>query len=185
MANNEVLIPLIGPSTNAFARLAFIETGQSGVFRATFEVVGGDQTAPSQQASIAAAVSRLAQADRPLQINTSTTPTVQPSATNNGLISIGTKASGNQTYTLPAAQTAGFIFTFVCGSAAGELLVNPVGTDTISIKASEGGASVVTAAGVGIKNTAATNVLNDHITLVSDGVSQWWTIAESGIWASQ
>jgi hypothetical protein len=185
MPNNQILIPVAGVSTNQFLRMTLIESGQSGLFRATFDIVGSDQTAPSLQASIVAAASRLAQADRPLQINTSTTPTVQPSATNNGLISIGTKASGNQTYTLPAAQTAGFIFTFVCGSAAGELLVNPVGTDTISIKASEGGASVVTAAGVGIKNTAATNVLNDHITLVSDGVSQWWTIAESGIWASQ
>jgi len=185
MANNEVLIPVQSPSTNAFIRVAFIETGQSGVFRPTFEVVGFDAVGPALQASILAAASRLAAADRPLQINTSTTPTVQPSATNNGLISIGTKASGNQTYTLPAAQVAGLIFTFVCGSAAGEILVNPVGTDTISIQATNGGASVVTAAGIGIKNTAATNVLNDRVTLVSDGVSQWWAIEQAGIWATQ
>ncbi len=106
-------------------------------------------------------------------------------AAQSGLVNIATAASGNQTWTLPSAATAGLIYTFICGNAGGEILVNPITAQTISIKASEGGANVTTAGGTGIKNTAATNVLNDQVTLVSDGVTGWWMIAQSGTWASQ
>ena len=104
-----------------------------------------------------------------------------------GRVIIATLGSGTQTFTLPLTTVAaGLSYTFVCGSAAGEILITPNAADQISIKATgDQGASVVPAAGTGVKNTAATNVLNDHITLVSDGVSLWYTIGQSGIWASQ
>lgn len=102
-----------------------------------------------------------------------------------GEVFIGTEA-GVQTYTLPIATTAGLRYTFVAGNAGGEVLVTPNAADSIKCKATvDQGASVAPVAGTGIKNTAATNVLGDNITLVSDGVSAWYMVAQSGIWASQ
>ena len=103
-----------------------------------------------------------------------------------GLTMIATKASATQTFVLPSAATAGLFFTFICGSASGEILIDPAGSENITTKATnDAGASVAPAGGTGIKNTAATNVLNDYLTLVSDGVDTWYTVAQSGIWASQ
>lgn len=103
-----------------------------------------------------------------------------------GKVFIATKASATQTFTLPIATTEGMEFVFIAGSAAGEILVTPNAADTMLIKATEdAGASILTAAGAGIKNTAATNVIGDHIHLISDGVSQWYMIGQSGIWAAQ
>lgn len=97
-----------------------------------------------------------------------------------------TKASATQTETLPAATNSGVYYTFVCGHASGEILIDPNGTDTIKCKATnDAGASVAPAGGTGIKNTAATNIIGDYITLVADGVSQWDCVGQSGIWASQ
>jgi len=103
-----------------------------------------------------------------------------------GKTMIATKASATQTFVLPSAATAGMFFTFVCGSASGEILIDPDGTETILTKATnDAGASVAPAGGTGIKNTAASNVIGDYLTLVSDGVSKWYTVAQSGVWASQ
>lgn len=98
-----------------------------------------------------------------------------------------TLGSGTQTFTLPKASLlAGMVVTFVCGSAAGEILINPNAADQISAKGLvDHSTSVKPAAGTGIKNTAATNVLGDHITLVSDGVLTWHEVSGAGIWASQ
>lgn len=99
---------------------------------------------------------------------------------------IATEA-GVQTFTLPtAASLAGSAYTFVCGNAGGEILVTPNAADQISSKGLvDHSTSVKPTAGTGIKNTAATNVLGDHITLVSDGVLTWHEVAGAGIWASQ
>jgi|TARA_R100000789_G_C3008995_1_gene150809 hypothetical protein len=102
-----------------------------------------------------------------------------------GTVMIATKASATQTYVLPSAATAGLVFTFICGSASGEILIDPAGSDTIKCKAAADGASVAPAGGTGIKNTAASNILGDWITLVSDGVTGWYAISQSGIFASQ
>ena len=122
---------------------------------------------------------------RPVQIFlTEATETL--TAAQAGKIVIATKASATQTFTLPIATTAGMEFIFICGDAGGEILVTPNAADTMLIKATEdAGASVSTAAGAGIKNTAATNVLGDHIHLISDGVSKWYMIGQSGIWGAQ
>ncbi len=102
-------------------------------------------------------------------------------------VSIQTLASGTQTYTLPLAASApGAVFTFVCGHASSEILVNPNAADQISIKGLvDHSTSVKPAAGTGIKNTASGNVIGDHLSIVSDGVTTWHEIAGAGIWASQ
>lgn len=107
-------------------------------------------------------------------------------AADSGKVFICTKTSATQTFTLPAA-TVPCVFTWVTTSAASEVLINPASSsDTIQIKATvDQGASVVTTAGTGIKNTAATNVVGDNITLVSNGLTAWIMIGQSGIWASQ
>ena len=102
-------------------------------------------------------------------------------------VSIQTLASGTQTYTLPlATAAAGAVFTFICQDAGSEILINPNAADQISIKGLvDHSTSVKPAAGTGVKNTAATNVIGDHLTLVCDGVATWYEIAGAGIWASQ
>jgi hypothetical protein len=78
------------------------------------------------------------------------------------------------------------VFTFICQHASSEILVTPNTADQISIKGLvDHSTSVKPAAGTGVKNTAATNVIGDHLTLVSDGVLTWYEIAGAGIWASQ
>lgn len=120
---------------------------------------------------------------KPYVANDVSAATVAVTAAQSGGIFIATKGSATQTYTLPAVA-AGLIYTFIAGDAAGELLVNPTGSVVMELKASEGGATIATVAGTGIKNTAATNVKGDSITLVCDG-AKWWTSNQSGTWASQ
>ncbi len=121
---------------------------------------------------------------RDLQIYLTEATTTLTAAESNKVI-IATKASATQTFTLPIATTKGLMFTFVCGDAGGEILITPNAADQISVQAAANGANVIPAAGTGVKNTAATNVKNDFVTLVSDGVGVWYTVAISGIWASQ
>jgi hypothetical protein len=116
-------------------------------------------------------------------VTTTTADTATYTNEDSGRIVIATKASATQVFTLPAVAS-GLEFTFVCGHASGEILVNPTGTVVFNIKASEGGAAVATVAGTGIKNTAATNILGDSITLICDGTS-WYGTKQSGTWASQ
>lgn len=96
-----------------------------------------------------------------------------------------TKSSDTQTFTCPTASGSGNQFTFVCGHASGEILVNGGASDVFNIKASEGGAAVATSAGTGIKNTAATNIKGDSITIVDVAANVYHVINQSGTWASQ
>ena len=117
----------------------------------------------------------------------SATPTLGAS----GSVNIATKGSATQTYTLPAATTAGNYYTFVCGHASGEILINPAsGEKIVGMTWAAIGADADTAqisnTTTGIKNTAATNVLGDTITLLADGVDTWFIVSmPTGIWASQ
>lgn len=119
--------------------------------------------------------------------SSSATPTLGGS----GSINIAKKGSATQTYTLPAATTAGLWYTFVCGHASGELLINPAtGEKIVTLTWAAIGADADTGqisnTTTGIKNTAATNVLGDNITLVSDGVDTWFGLGmPTGIWATQ
>jgi hypothetical protein len=107
------------------------------------------------------------------------------------VIFLSNKTSGNHTYTLPKAGTVGqlnrngLVYTFVLGNTGTQLFITPQSGDKISCKASEGGANVLTSAGVGIKNTSGTHVLGDRMTLVSNSTDTWIAVEQSGTWASQ
>jgi hypothetical protein len=120
-------------------------------------------------------------------VTVTTADTLTLTDTDSHRVVIARKSTATQTFTIPSGtELAGREYTFVCGHASGEILINSANAgDTFSVKASEAGASVVTAAGTGIKNTAATNILGDSITLVSDGATGYILINQSGIWASQ
>lgn len=188
--NAQFYVPQTGPGpSQALLRFVLIETIEdSGVFNISFEQASLDSaTYPSQESGLTAGASRISGAGNSASSSsTDAVPTVQPTVANTGTVFLSARGSTTQTYTLPAASTNGLRYTFVCKNISTEILINPSGTDTIALKATvDQGASVVTAAGVGCKNTAATNVLGDLITLVSDGVSQWNMVGQSGIWASQ
>ena len=101
---------------------------------------------------------------------------------------IATKATATQDFTLPSASTEGLRYTFIAGHAGGEITIFVDGTDTVACVAEPGAepnVAVTTSAGKGIVNTAASNILNDQVTLVADGVSRWYSTAQRGIWASE
>src|SRR5215831_3068655 len=129
MANKQIFSTNGPPSSAPELQQVWQETQVTGLFRPTMQdaQIGADGV--SAPASITAGSGRICAMDRPVVISTSTTPSAF-TAKDSGIIFIGTKTSGNQTLTLPAAQTAGLCYTVVCGNAGGELLVNPVGTDT-------------------------------------------------------
>lgn len=106
-------------------------------------------------------------------------------------IVIATKGSATQTFTLPAATTAGIELDFVCGHASGEILINPASGEKIvgqvfSAIGADADTAQISNTTTGIKNTAATNVLGDRIKLISDGVDTWFISGlPQGIWATQ
>jgi len=186
--NTQFFVGITGPGpSQALLRFVLIETVEdSGIFNLTFDQASLDgATYPSQESGIVVGTSRISGTGA-VSSSTAEIPATQPTVANSGSIFISARGSTTQTYTLPAAQTNGLRYTFLCKNVSTEILVNPIGTDTIAIKATvDQGASVVTAAGAGIKNTGGTNVLGDLITLVSDGVSQWVMVGQSGVWGAQ
>ena len=95
--------------------------------------------------------------------------------------------NATQTFTLPSAAKAGLKYTFVTGHVDGDVTIAMNGNDTVTCKAEDAAeptVAVATSAGDGIINTGGTNVVGDRITLISDGVSKWYAVAQSGIWAS-
>jgi hypothetical protein len=103
-----------------------------------------------------------------------------------GKVFVQTRSSTTVTYTLPAAA-AGLTYTFVCGHANSEILITPAAGDAIvtKIHAAQDGTALAPAAGTGIKNTAATNVAGDSITLVCLDGTTWYGTSIVGLWASQ
>jgi hypothetical protein len=108
------------------------------------------------------------------------------SASESGKMFVDVLGSGTTTFTLPAAA-AGLTYSFVCGNASGEILINPQAGDAIvgKIHAAQDGTGLAPAAGTGIKNTAATNVVGDTVTLVALDTTTWYIVAQTGLWASQ
>jgi hypothetical protein len=101
-----------------------------------------------------------------------------------------TKSSATQTFTLPSAVTAGLQYTFVCNNAAGEILINPatgekIRGQTLATLGVDADTQAISNTTTGIKNTAATNVVGDSITLLSDGVDTWHIVGSTGIWSTQ
>jgi len=107
-------------------------------------------------------------------------------AADSGKVFVDVKGSATTTFTLPAAA-AGLEYTFVCGDAAGEILITPAAGDAIvtKIHAAQDGTALAPAAGTGIKNTAATNVAGDFIRLVALDGTTWYGVGMAGLWASQ
>lgn len=115
-----------------------------------------------------------------------TTATKAVAATESGTMFVDTQGTGTTTFNLPAAA-AGLWYTFVCGHAGGEILITPATGDAIVGKThgAENGTGIAPAAGTGIKNTAATNVIGDFCTLVCLDGTTWYMTAVAGVWASQ
>lgn len=107
-------------------------------------------------------------------------------AAESGKVYVQTRSSTTVTFTLPAAA-AGLTYTFVCGNASSEILITPQSGDAIVGKTSgaDDGTGIAPAAGTGIKNTAATNVVGDHCTLVALDATTWYMTSVAGVWASQ
>jgi hypothetical protein len=115
------------------------------------------------------------------------TTTITVAASDTGTTYIAKRSSSTQTFTLPSAATAGLTYTFINGHVDGMIYIKGQSGDTINCKSNADGTdrvSVSVAATTGIRNNAATNVLGDNITLVSDGDSIWWMTAQSGIFSS-
>lgn len=117
--------------------------------------------------------------------------TIAITAAQTGTVFLSTKSSATQVYTLPAVA-AGLTYTFICGHASGETLVNPTGgtvgtvfTTFAAVGVDADTAIVTLTSGTGFKNTAATNAIGDSITIVSDGVGWYGVGITSGIWATQ
>jgi len=121
-----------------------------------------------------------------LPVEATTAETEAPSAAESGKVFVQTRSSTTVTYTLPAAA-AGLTYTFVCGHADSEILITPAAGDAIvtKIHAAQDGTALAPAAGTGIKNTAATNVAGDSITLVALDATTWYGTSIIGLWASQ
>lgn len=103
-----------------------------------------------------------------------------------GRMFVDVKGSATTGFTLPT-PAAGLTYTFVCGDAAGEILINPGTGKAIVMKthAANDGVALAPAAGTGVKNTAATNVAGDSLTLVALDTTTWYGVAQIGVWASQ
>lgn len=105
---------------------------------------------------------------------------------------VATKSSATQTYTFPKASTVpGMLITLICGDAGGEINTAVDAADSVkgttfgAVGATPTTAVLSTAAGHGVKNTAATNAVGDQATFLSDGISNWYIIGVTvGIWAS-
>ena len=120
------------------------------------------------------------------QVESVSASTKTVTAAMSGRMFVSVAASGTQTFTLPAAA-AGLEYTFVAGHADTEILITPATGDAIVGKthAAENGAGIAPAAGTGIKNTAATNVVGDHCTLRCLDGTTWYMTSVAGVWASQ
>lgn len=184
MANKEYFVAQGGPGSAGLLQIILIETDQAGTFNLSFQEASLDgATYPSLAASIVAGTNKVAGSGNAAMVATNAA-TETLTATDSGRVTICTRTSTTQVFTLPVAAL-GLVFQFVTTSAASEVLVNPGNaSDVFQIKATNDGASVVTAAGVGIKNTAATNVVGDSIWLVGN-VGGWISVGQSGIWATQ
>jgi len=113
--------------------------------------------------------------------------TIAITAAMSGTTFIATKTTATQVFTLPAAATAGLVYTFVAGagSAGGEIRIGVQTGDNIVGKTSgaQDGTALVSTVTTGLLlNTAAGNVAGDGTTLVSDGITTWYMVGPTGAW---
>lgn len=105
--------------------------------------------------------------------------TVVLTAAQSGGTFINRSTSGTPSWTLPAATTAGLVFTFICANTTAGFTVT--GAQVIHAKTSATGTAITTT--TTLTNTQATAVVGDAITIVSDGTA-WWMTSQSGIFAA-
>lgn len=104
--------------------------------------------------------------------------TIAVTAALSGTTYFATKASATQVFTLPA-PAVGLTYTFVCGHADGEIRVAPLAAgQTIT------GIGFAVTHPTGIKNTTATNVVGDAVTLVAVSTTAWVASVTTGTWAT-
>jgi hypothetical protein len=124
---------------------------------------------------------------RTAYVTAATTQTL--TAADCGAVIVANHTTATQTFTLPAVTNTGCFFTFIAGNAATEILINAAAVSTcIFTFATVGTVSATvtdTSCETGIKNTAATNVVGDTITLLSDGVRWFGVGTATGTWAVQ
>jgi hypothetical protein len=87
-------------------------------------------------------------------------------------------------YTLPAAASfPGGRITVITGAASAGtgVRLTRAGADTIEGKTTVTGTALT--GNTTYTNSGASDVVGDSVTLVSDGVSKWWMVAQSGTWA--
>jgi len=101
------------------------------------------------------------------------TAAVSPTAAQSGTVFIATAATGAYAVTLPTG-IKGLTYTFVTGHAGNEIAITGAGSEEIYALADDSGASIHD--GV-ITNTGGTNILGDRVTLVYDGVGDWWAVS--------
>lgn len=88
-------------------------------------------------------------------------------------------------FTLPLTTTcSGARIGFLVGvaSAGAGVVLTANGADTLNAKTTSAGTTAITGAAT-LTNTPATDVVWDRMELVSDGVSKWIAVAQSGVWA--
>lgn len=142
-------------------------------------------TSPSLTALTGAGTGQLKGFTRYVGSAASSTTAVTAAQSGGTLFNTGT--SSTTTFTLPAAA-AGLNYCFVeAGDAAGELLINTTGTNTVvgKIHGAENATGIATASSTGIKNTAATNVKGDFTCLTALNTTTWYMTAVAGVWATQ
>lgn len=98
-------------------------------------------------------------------------------------------AAVDAAFVLPLASTMpGGRFTVITGTASAGtgVVITANAADKINAKTFPGnatGVSVAITAAQAITNTGASDVVWDRITLVSNGVTNWYAISQVGIWA--
>lgn len=115
---------------------------------------------------------------RPVTFSALVGATVVLTAANSGGVFINRSTSGSPSWTLPAATTAGLIYTFVVSNVTAGFTVTAAGT--IYAKTASTGTAI---SGTTLTNTQGTAVVGDTITLVSDGAG-WRMTSQSGIFAA-
>ncbi len=105
--------------------------------------------------------------------------TVVLTAADSGSININRSTSGSPSWTLPAATTAGLIFTFITANTTAGFTLT--GAQVIHAKTSATGTAITTT--TTLTNTQGTAVVGDHISIISDG-AVWWITSQSGIFAA-
>lgn len=105
--------------------------------------------------------------------------TVVLTAADSGKVLFNRSTSGSPSWTLPAATTAGLRFTFVCANTTAGFTIT--GAQVIHAKTTATGTAITST--TTITNTQGTAVVNDVISIISDG-TVWWMTHQSGIFAA-